>query len=100
MEGNINTMAVSDQTTDTLNRLRSIAGHVNGIARMVEEDAYCIDVIQQIQAVQAALNKVSAKVLDDHLHSCVTTAIQGDDSSERERVLREIMQVFEASNKR
>jgi DNA-binding FrmR family transcriptional regulator len=100
MEGNINTMAVSDQTTDTLNRLRSIAGHVNGIARMVEEDTYCIDVIQQIQAVQAALNKVSAKVLDDHLHSCVTTAIQGDDSSERERVLREIMQVFEASNKR
>jgi len=92
-------MAVSDSTTNTLNRLRSIAGHVNGIARMVEEGAYCIDVIQQIQAVQAALSKVSTRVLDDHLHSCVTTAIQGDDPAERERVLQEIMQVFEACNK-
>jgi DNA-binding FrmR family transcriptional regulator len=92
-------MAVSDSTTNTLNRLRSIAGHVNGVARMVEEGAYCIDVIQQIQAVQAALSKVSTRVLDDHLHSCVTTAIQGDDPAERERVLQEIMQVFEARNK-
>ena len=93
-------MDVEDTTTDTLNRLRSVAGHVTGIARMVEEGAYCIDVIQQIQAVQAALNKVSAKVLDDHLHSCVTTAIQGDEPAERERVLSEIMQVFEARNKK
>ena len=93
-------MTVSDTTTDTLNRLRSIAGHVNGVARMVEEGAYCIDTIQQIQAVQAALSKVSARVLDNHLRSCVTTAIQGDDPAERERVLREIMQVFEAGNKR
>lgn len=93
-------MAVADHTTDTLNRLRSIAGHVNGVARMVEEGAYCIDVINQIQAVQAALSKVSAKVLDDHLHSCVTTAIQGDDPGERERILQEIMQVFEARQKR
>ena len=82
-----------------VNRLRSIEGHVRGIQRMVEEDAYCIDVIQQIQAVQAALSKVSARVLGDHLHSCVTTAIQGDDPSERERVLQEIMQVFEARSK-
>lgn len=92
-------MAVSDTTTDTLNRLRSIAGHVNGIARMVEEGAYCIDIIQQIQAVQAALSKVSARVLDNHLHTCVTTAVQGDNPAERERVLREIMQVFEARSK-
>jgi len=80
-------------------RLASAAGHLKGIERMVGEDAYCIDVIQQIQAVQAALNKVSALILDSHLHSCVTTAIQGDDPAERERVLEEVTSVFEMSSK-
>ena len=51
----------------TLRRLQTIEGHVRGIQRMVEEDAYCIDVIRQIQAVQAALNKVSAQILEGHL---------------------------------
>jgi DNA-binding FrmR family transcriptional regulator len=66
---------------------------------MVEEDTYCIDVIRQIQAVEAALNKVSAKILEDHLNSCVITAVQGNDPKERERVLKEITEVFEMSNK-
>lgn len=80
---------------DVLNRLRSISGHVNGITRMVEDQEYCIDVINQIQAVQAALNKVSVIVLDDHMHHCVTAAIRNEDPSERERVLNEIKEVFE-----
>lgn len=80
-------------------RLASSAGHIKGIERMVEEDAYCIDVIQQIQAVQAALNKVSGLILDSHLHSCVTTAIQGDDPAEREKVLEEVTSVFEMRSK-
>jgi DNA-binding FrmR family transcriptional regulator len=92
-------MAQLDHKSDTLNRLRSIAGHVNGIARMVEDDAYCIDVIQQIQAVQAALSKASTLVLDNHLHTCVTTAIRDDDPAERERVLAEIREVFEVRSK-
>jgi CsoR family transcriptional regulator, copper-sensing transcriptional repressor len=76
-------------------RLASAAGHLKGIERMVEDDSYCIDVIHQIQAVQAALSKVSGLILDDHLHSCVTTAIRGDDPAERERVLREVSNVFQ-----
>jgi CsoR family transcriptional regulator, copper-sensing transcriptional repressor len=80
-------------------RLASSAGHLKGIERMVNEDAYCIDVIRQIQAVQAALNKVSGLILDQHLRSCVTTAIRGDDPTERERVLHEVTSVFEMSNK-
>jgi MoxR-like ATPase len=52
---------------------------------MVEEDAYCIDVIRQIQAVEAALNKVSSQILEGHLNSCVITAVQGSDKKERER---------------
>jgi len=80
---------------DVLKRLRNIEGHVGGIQRMVEKDAYCIDLIRQIQAVQAALNKVSSKILSDHLNSCLITAVRGDDVLERERVLKEIAEVYE-----
>jgi DNA-binding FrmR family transcriptional regulator len=84
---------------DTLKRLRNIEGHVRGIQRMVENDAYCIDLLRQIQAVQAALNKVSTNVLNDHLHSCLITAVRGEDPDERERVLKEITEVYEMANK-
>ena len=66
---------------------------------MVEEGAYCIDIIRQIQAVEAALNKVSAQILEDHLNSCVITAIRGESEDERERVLQEISEVFAMSTK-
>jgi DNA-binding FrmR family transcriptional regulator len=83
----------------TLRRLKTIEGHVRGIQRMIEEDAYCIDVIRQIQAVQSALNRVSSEILENHLNSCVITAVQGEDIGERERVLKEIVDVFDASKK-
>ena len=66
---------------------------------MVEDGTYCIDVIRQIQAVQAALNKVSSEILDQHLNSCLITAVRGDDPAERERVLKEISGIFETSSK-
>lgn len=80
--------------TATINRLKSVAGHVNGVVTMLEQDRYCIDVIKQIQATQAALSKISQLILDEHLHNCVTTAIRGEDADERERVLKEISEVF------
>lgn len=85
--------------TDVLRRMKSIGGHVKGIERMLDEDAYCIEVIKQIQAVQAALNKVSAQLLENHLNSCVVTAIQSDNPQERERVLDEIADVFATATK-
>ena len=87
------------ESSDTLRRLKTIEGHLRGVIRMVEEDTYCIDIIRQIQAVEAALNKVSTRILEGHLNSCVITAIEGQDSSERERVLKEITEVFEMSTK-
>lgn len=80
-------------------RLASAAGHIKGIERMVSEDTYCIDVIKQIEAVQAALNKVRRMMLDNHLRTCITTAIRGDDQEERERMLEEVTSVFEVSTK-
>jgi len=89
----------TQKKTDLLLRLKSIAGHIKGVEKMVTEDAYCIDIISQVQAIQAALNKVNVQILDDHLHSCVITAIRGDDATERERMLGEISSVFEKSTK-
>ena len=80
---------------DVLKRLKNIEGHVRGIEQMVENGAYCIDVIRQVHAVQAALEKVSGIILDGHLHSCLITAVRGENADERERVLNEIADVFE-----
>ncbi len=91
-------MSHSDRE-EIVRRLKSVEGHVRGVQRMIEEDAYCIDVVNQIVAVQRALKKVSGMVLDDHLHSCVTDAMRGPDGAAREKVLEELMQVFEASGK-
>lgn len=92
---------IMDETTQkqVKRRLASAAGHLRGIERMVEEDSYCIDVIRQVQAVQAALDKVSGLMLENHLHTCVTTAIRGDDPDEREKMLGELTAVFETKAK-
>ncbi|MCX6019175.1 MAG: metal-sensitive transcriptional regulator [Chloroflexi bacterium] len=85
---------------EQLRRLKIIAGHIRGIQKMVENDAYCIEVIAQVQAVQSALEKFSAGVLEAHLNSCVTTALQGDDIADRKRVLSELITVFAHSTAR
>ena len=88
-----------DYRQGIINRLKSIEGHVRGVQRMVDEDAYCIDILNQNLAVQRALEKVNGLILERHLQTCVTTAIKGDDPVERERVIAEIMSVFEAKVK-
>jgi DNA-binding FrmR family transcriptional regulator len=86
---------MDDQTkAGVIRRLQSAEGHVRGIQRMVEEDKYCIEVIKQVEAVQAALGKISEIILDQHLRTCVTTAIRGDEPERREAVISEILEVF------
>lgn len=87
------------ENKNTLHRLKIIEGHLRGVIRMIEADAYCIDVIRQIQAIDSALGKVSTQILENHLNSCVIEAIQGDDPKEREQVLKEITEVFGMSKK-
>ena len=89
-------MATPNRRTHVLNRLKSIDGHLRGVMRMVEDDAYCIDVIQQLQAVQGAVGRVASVLLEDHLQTCVTHAIQGNDSDERTRVIGELLRLFDA----
>lgn len=85
----------SDHKQQLLNRLKTIEGHVRGVQRMVEADTYCIDLLKQTRAIQQALSRLDSLILEEHLRSCVTTAIQSDSVSERERVMRELLQVFE-----
>lgn len=82
-----------------LKRLKTVEGHIRGIERMLDEGAYCIDIIRQVQAVQAALHAVNAMILEEHLNSCLITAVRGENPDERERVLKEIADVFDAANK-
>ena len=78
-----------------LARLRSAEGHLRGILRMVEEDRYCVDVLKQTKAVQRAIDKVNALVLERHLNHCVSAGIRSEDPRERERVIVELLDVFE-----
>jgi DNA-binding FrmR family transcriptional regulator len=87
------------ENKDILRRARVASGHLEGVAKMIERDAYCIDVIRQIQAVQASLDRLSAKILENHLNTCVTTAVRGNDPDAREKVLHEITEVFQAANR-
>lgn len=82
-----------------LARLRSIEGHVGGVRQMVEADQYCIDVIRQTRAVQSALDRVNALLLEGHLGHCVSRAIRSSDAKERERVISELLDVFEAGRR-
>lgn len=81
---------------ETLRRIKTVEGHVRGIERMLESDAYCIDVIRQIQAVQAALTKISVTVLDEHMQTCLTNTLDGE---KRDQMLREITEVYEMASK-
>jgi CsoR family transcriptional regulator, copper-sensing transcriptional repressor len=69
--------------TNALGRLRRLEGQVRGIARMVEEDAYCIDVLTQLQAISAACDSLGLLLLDDHVRTCVADAVRAGEGSEK-----------------
>ena len=77
-----------------LKRLARIEGQVRGLARMVEDNRYCIDVVTQLKAVQAALAKVEDEVLRDHVGHCVEHAISSGDKADQRRKIAELMKVF------
>jgi len=78
----------------TLKRLGRIEGQVRGLARMVEEDRYCIDIVTQIAAVRAALRKVEEEVLRDHVAHCVEGAIASGNKTDQRRKIAELMDVI------
>ncbi len=77
-----------------LKRLRRIEGQVRGLAGMVNDDRYCIDVVTQISAVRAALRRAEEEILRDHVAHCVEGAIASGDKDDQRRKIAEIMDVL------
>jgi DNA-binding FrmR family transcriptional regulator len=80
--------------SDALSRMKSIEGQVRGIARMIQEERYCMDVVDQISAVRAALAKVSDGVLRRHIETCVVSDIRHGSEEDQQRVVGELMDAF------
>ena len=82
-----------------VNRLRRIEGQVRGVAQMIEDDRYCIDVLNQVQAVKAALGRAESEILKRHAACCVSEAIVSGDVEEQKRKLEELVDLFEKAKR-
>jgi DNA-binding FrmR family transcriptional regulator len=82
-----------------LRRLRRIEGQVRGLARMVKEDRYCIDIVTQISAVRAALRRAEEEILGDHVAHCVEHAIASGDKGEQRRKVSELIEVLSRADR-
>lgn len=85
-------MVSHKQDAEVVNNLKTARGQIDGILKMVEDERYCIDISKQIFAVQSLLKKVNIKILKDHLKSCVASAVQEGDGSEK---IDEIIYILE-----
>lgn len=79
-----------------INRLKIAEGHLKKVRQMVEKDSYCIDILHQSQAIEAALKEIDSLILNNHLNTCVISAIKKGNSRE---VIDEVMAVFKRSRK-
>ncbi len=82
--------------TDVLKRLSYIEGHLSGVRRMIEDDAYCVDVMKQTFAIRRAIEKMEAKMLEGHLHHCVMDAVREGRSEE---AFSELIELYRVANK-
>ena len=85
--------------TSALKRLKRIEGQVRGLARMVETDRYCIDIVTQISAVRAALRAVEEEILSDHVANCVEHAIASGNKADQREKITELMAVIGRSDR-
>ena len=88
-----------ENTKAKVNRLNRIAGQVRGIAQMIEDGRYCIDVLTQLQAVKSALAKVESEVLKDHAATCVAEAIASGSEAEQRAKFNELIELMERGRK-
>ena len=84
----------ADTKAAVMKRLRRIEGQIRGLARMVEDDRYCIDIVTQISAARAALRRAEEAILNDHVANCVEHAIASGDKEDQRRKVAEIMAVL------
>jgi DNA-binding FrmR family transcriptional regulator len=82
-----------------LNRLNRVEGQICGVARMVEADRYCIDILTQIQAARAALARVETEMLKAHLNHCIEGAIASGDAEDQRAKARELIALLDRSGR-
>lgn len=85
-----------DFRKQTLDRMNYLIGHLQANRKMVENQKYCIEIMRQNNAVIAALKKVNDLILKSHLQTCATTAIRDGDVKKRQKVLEELLEIYEA----
>ena len=83
-----------ETTLSISKRLSRIEGQVKGVAKMINDDRYCIDIVRQIQAIKSALISVEGIVLNDHLDTCVETALKSDNIEQRREKVEELVAVL------
>ena len=88
-----------DNQSKLLNRLNRIEGQVRGVARMIEEERYCVDILTQIQAIRAALTRVESELLKGHLNHCIESAIVSGDAAEQRRKAGELIELLERAKR-
>ena len=82
-----------------LNRLRRVEGQVRGVAKMVEDDRYCIDILTQLQAVKAAVGRAETEILKAHAACCVAEAIASGDENDQRAKFTELVELFEKAKR-
>jgi DNA-binding FrmR family transcriptional regulator len=87
-------MAQTTTHEDQLARLKKVEGQIRGIQRMIEDERYCIDILNQLQAVEAAVKRVEANILRKHLEGCVASAFRAGSEREQDGKLDEIMKLL------
>ncbi len=87
----------SNEKDELLKRMRKVEGQARGIAKMLEEDRYCLDIVQQCNALSQAADEVALLILQDHIEGCITEAIQ---EKRGEPYIKELMQVLRKAMRR
>lgn len=87
-------MLSDDDKKKLNNRLRRVVGQVEAVGRMIDDEAYCVDVLMQLSAATGALNKVGQIVLEQHIKTCVSDAIESGDAIDRDEKLEELIKIF------
>ena len=82
-----------------INRLRRIEGQVRGVAQMIEDDRYCIDILNQVQAIKAALGRAESEILKRHAACCVAEAISSGDAEQQKQKFGELVDLFEKAKR-
>ncbi len=83
-----------EKKKNILKRMNYLSGHLEGVKKMIEKDEYCINIIEQNRGVISALERVNEIILENHLHTCVVSAVGGEDKKEKEKKIEEVLKLF------